>query len=101
MMAQFSILPISDNPHLSDAIGKALKIVHESGLDYRLTPMGTLVKGEWREIMDMIKKCHQALQEDYDRVMTQIKIDDVKSGDVDFDHKIKSVEQKTGIKFKT
>lgn len=100
MMVQFSILPVSSEQHIGDAVAKAVKIVHESGLDYKLTPMGTLIKGEWKPVMDVIKKCHEAVREDFDRVMTQVKIDNVKDGDIDFDHKIKSVEEKAGVEFK-
>lgn len=100
MMVQFSILPISDNRHISEPISKAVKIVHESGLEYKLTPMGTLVKGEWQEVMAVIKKCHEAVRDDFDRVMTHIKIDDVKFNESSFEHKIEAVEEKAGIEFK-
>lgn len=100
MMVQFSIMPISDDSHLSEPIAKAVKIIHESGLDYRLTPMGTLIKGEWREVMEVIKKCHETLRQQYDRVMTQIKIDDLKNGEPTFDDKIRSVEEKADMEFK-
>jgi len=100
MMVQFSIMPICDNSHLGEPIAKAVRIIHESGLDYRLTPMGTLIKGEWKEVMDVLKKCHEALREDHDRLMTQIKIDDMKNGEPSFEDKIKSVEEKAGIEFK-
>lgn len=100
MMVQFSLLPISDEVHISKPIAKAVKIIHESGLEYRLTPMATLIKGEWDEIMDVIKKCRDAVMEDYDRVMLQIKIDDIKTGESNFDAKIKSVEEKAGTQLK-
>ncbi len=100
MMVQFSIMPISEDQHLSEPIAKAIKIIHESGLEYKLTPMGTLIKGEWKEIMNVVKKCHQTVSEDFDRVVTQIKIDDVKNGDISFDDKIRAVEEKAEMEFK-
>lgn len=100
MMVHFSIMPISDERHLSEPISKAVKVVHESGLDYRLTPMGTLIRGEWNEVMHVIKKCHETLRKDYDRVMTQIKIDDVKNTEQSFDDKVQSVEEKADLEFK-
>jgi uncharacterized protein (TIGR00106 family) len=100
MMVQLSIMPISDNPHLAESVAKAVKIIDESGLEYRLTSMGTLIKGDWKEVMEVVKKCHEAVREDYDRVMTQIKIDDVKNGERTFEDKIKSVEEKAGMEFK-
>jgi uncharacterized protein (TIGR00106 family) len=99
MMVQFSIMPVSNNSKLSEAIAKAVKIIHESGLEYRLTPMGTLIKGDWNDVMKLVQKCHEAVRADYDRVMTQIKIDDSKT-DYAFDDKMKSVEEKAGMSFK-
>ena len=99
MMAQVSILPISDKTSISEPVAKTLKIIHESGLEYKLTPMGTLLRGEWNEVMKVVKKCHDAVREDFDRVMTQIKIDDNKTGNYSFDDKVKSVEEKAGMEF--
>ncbi len=100
MMVQLSIMPISEDKHLSKPIAKAVKIIHESGLEYKLTPMGTLIKGEWQEVMNVAKKCHEAVREDFDRVTTQIKIDDLKSCDISFDDKIRAVEEKAEMEFK-
>ncbi|MFQ5770996.1 MAG: MTH1187 family thiamine-binding protein [bacterium] len=100
MMVQVSIMPVSNQMKLSEPIAKAVKLIHESGLEYKLTPMGTLIKGDWNEVMNLVKKCHEAVREDYDRVMTQIKIDDSKLSDYSFDDKIKSVEEKAGMEFK-
>lgn len=100
MMVQFSIMPISGTPHLGEAIAKAVAIIDDSGLEYRLTPMATLIKGEWKDVMKVVKKCHDAVRKDYDRVTTQIKIDDFKDHDIAFDDKIHSVEEKAGKEFK-
>lgn len=100
MMVQLSILPISEERHLAEPIAKAVKIIHDSGLEYRLTPMGTLIKGEWQEVMAVVRKCHEAVREDFDRVKTHIKIDDVKDRDISFDDKIQAVEEKAEMEFK-
>jgi uncharacterized protein YqgV (UPF0045/DUF77 family) len=50
--------------------------------------------------MSVIKKCHEAVREDHDRVMTQIKIDDTKIHEYSFDDKVKAVEEKAGKTFK-
>jgi len=100
MMVQLSIVPISENVSMSDAIARAVKIVHDSGLEYRLTPMGTLIKGEWNEVMKVVKQCHDAVRAEFDRVWTTIKIDEVKDRDVSFDDKIKSVESKANMEFR-
>jgi uncharacterized protein (TIGR00106 family) len=100
MMVQLSILPVSGDQHISTAVAKAVKIIAESGLEYKLTPMATLIIGEWKEVMAVAKKCHDAVRADYDRVITQIKIDDVKDASISFDDKINAVEKKAGKTFK-
>ncbi|NIR50817.1 MTH1187 family thiamine-binding protein [candidate division KSB1 bacterium] len=100
MMVQLSIVPVSNQTSISEPIAKAVKIIHESGLEYRLTPMGTLIKGEWKEVMNVVKMCHEAVREDFDRVITQIKIDDFKDKDVAFDDKIKSVQKKSDVEIR-
>ncbi|MBS3813622.1 MAG: MTH1187 family thiamine-binding protein [Candidatus Acetothermia bacterium] len=76
MIVEFDTYPVGQEEGLGPEIAKAIKIVKESGLDYQLTAMGTLLEGEWDEVMDTIKECHQRLKEDHTRVETHVKIDD-------------------------
>ncbi len=97
MMIHLSIMPVADDVHLSEPVAAAVKIVHDSGLEYRLTAMGTLIRGDWNEVMGVVKACHETILQKYDRVVTQVKIDDNKNGDPGFDDKVKSAEEKSGI----
>ncbi len=96
MIVEFSILPVGVGPSLSKHVAKALDIVDESGLKYQFTPMGTIMEGEYEEIMHTIKKCHNAVLEDCDRVLTTIKIDDRKEAKGEIGKKITSVERRLG-----
>jgi uncharacterized protein (TIGR00106 family) len=100
MMIEFSILPIGEESHLGKYIAAAVKIVHDSGMEYRLTPMGTILVGEWEPAMAVIRKCHDAVRQMSDRVMTRIKIDDFKDGERLPEDKIKSVENLLGVAIK-
>ena len=97
MMVHLSIMPVSDEAHLSESVAMAVKIIDDSGLEYQLNAMGTLIKGDWKEVMQVVKKCHDAILDTTDRVVTQIKIDDDKSVDRTFSDKVKSVENKAGV----
>ena len=92
-MAEISIIPLSEDVHLAKYIAKAVEIVHKSDIEYRLTPMGTVLVGEWDPVMEIIRKCHEAVCENSDRVMTKIKIDDLKEMDKSPEDKINSVEK--------
>jgi uncharacterized protein (TIGR00106 family) len=96
MLAEFSIFPIGDGVSLSKYVARSLKLIDESGLSYRINPMGTVVEGEWDEVMALIKSCHHAILEDTQRVTCSIKIDDRKGKMNALDTKIKSVESKVG-----
>ena len=76
MIVEFDTYPMGKESGLGEDMAKVKKIVEKSGLDHQLTAMGTIIEGDWDEVMKTIKKCHQSLSKDYERVETHIKIDD-------------------------
>lgn len=96
MIVEFSILPVGVGPSLSKHISKALDIVDNSGLKYQFTPMGTILEGDYEEIMHTIKKCHNAVLEECERVVTTIKMDDRRGAKDEIEKKVESVETKLG-----
>lgn len=97
MLVEFSVIPIGKGASLHEHIAKAVKIVDVSGLDYRLNPMGTVIEGEWEQVLKVIRSCHDAIMSDSERVITSITIDDRKgviSGAIT--RKVKSVEETLG-----
>src|SRR5262245_6880162 len=93
MMVEFSILPVGKEVHLGKFIAEAVKIVHDSGIEYRLTPMGTLLIGDWDLVMKVVRSCHEAVGQHFDRVVTKIKIDDVQGQEKLPEAKVQSVER--------
>ena len=101
MLVEFSIMPVGDGISISSHVAKVAKIVDDSGLDYRINPMATVVEGNIDEVLDLIKKCHQAIMEDVERVYTTVVIDDRKDKIAPrLDKKLASVEEKAGRKLK-
>lgn len=100
MLTEFTIIPIGVGESLSRYVVDLVKIVEESGLDYRLTPMSTVVEGEWDEVMSLVTRCHKKTREKANRVITSITIDD-RAGKKDrLTGKIESVEQVLGKEVK-
>lgn len=93
MLVEFDTYPVGQEEDLGPEIAKAIKIVQKSGLNYQLTAMGTLLEGDWGEVMETIKKCHQRLKEDHNRVETHIKIDDHAGKTERLTGKVDSVEK--------
>ena len=76
MIVEFDTYPMGKESGLGREIAKVEKIIKESGLDHQLTAMGTILEGDWAEVMGVIEKCHKRLRRDHARVETHIKIDD-------------------------
>lgn len=100
MIVEFSVLPVGVGPSLSKHVAKAVDIVDNSGLKYQFTPMGTILEGNYEDIMHTIKKCHNAVLEDCERVVTTIKIDDRKETQGEMAKKVASVENRLGKELK-
>lgn len=101
MLFEFSIIPIGIGSSIGDKLAVILDIVDKSGLPYRVNPMGTVVEGEWKEVMGLIKKCHDKVMETSDRALITISIDDRKGKPNRIEEKIKSVEKRLGRKLKS
>ena len=95
MIVEISFVPVGVGTSLSRYIAKVIKNIEKSGLKYQLTPMGTIVEGEWNDISNLIDYSHNLIFEmGIERIITNIKIDyrlDKKSSMQD---KIDSVKKK-------
>lgn len=98
VLVEFSLFPVGREEHLSPFVAHSLEIIEKSGLPYQLTAMGTLVEGEWDEVMEVVKKCYMRMQEEAKRVYGTIKIDAKYGMTGQLKNKISSVEQKVGHK---
>ncbi len=96
MIAEFSIVPIGKGESVSEYVAECLKIVRKSGLSHQLTPMCTVLEGEYDEVMEVIRRCHMKVMTMCDRALTSIKIDDRKGRKEAIVEKVRSVERRIG-----
>ena len=75
VLLEFSMSPLTKGESVSEYVARSLDIIDKSGLPYQLTPMGTIIEGEWDEAMTVVTACFDAMRADCDRVGTHIKID--------------------------
>lgn len=99
-LMEFSIIPLDKGASLGKYIAKVLIVVDKSGLDYRLNPMGTVVEGEWSELLELLTECFRILEADSDRMSLQAKFDYRKGVSGAIESKIRSVETEAGRPFK-
>ncbi len=98
VLAEFSIVPLGKGASVSPQIARVMQIVVDSGISYRANPMGTVIEGDWDQVMNVVRRCHEDVLKDSERVVTTIKIDDRKGGGQRMDRKLASVEEKLGKK---
>ena len=100
VLLEFSMSPLGKGSSVSKYVARSLSIIDESGLDYRLHAMGTIIEGELGEVLDVLHKCLDAMSQDCDRVTCTAKLDYRKGYRGRLDSKVKSVEQKLGKSLK-
>jgi uncharacterized protein (TIGR00106 family) len=100
MLAEFSIVPVGVGSSVGAQLAEVLRIVDDSGLPYKINPMGTVVEGEWDEVMKLVKKCHKTAMKNGERAITTISIDDRKGKPNRIEAKVKSIEKRLGKSLK-
>ena len=93
MIANISIFPLGKGESLSEYVAQAVDEADKSGLDYRLTAMGTIVEGDWDAVMKLVKKMRDRLLKKSNRLYLNITLDERNDKRRRLESKIKSVEQ--------
>ncbi len=101
VLLEFSMSPLDKGQSVSPYVARSLAIIEESGLDYRLHAMGTIVEGDIDQVLDVLKKCFAAMAADCDRITCSAKLDFRKGYSGRLDSKVASVEDKLGHPLKT
>ena len=101
VLLEFSMSPMDKGESVSDYVSRSLEIVSDSGVDYRLNPMGTVLEGEWEEVMSVVKKCYEMMRSDCKRITCSVKIDYREGKNGRLESKMASVENKLGKKLRT
>ncbi len=101
VLLEFSIYPLDKGESLSQYVARSMEIIEQSGLDYRMNAMGTIIEGEWDQVFDVVHRCFERMKQDCNRIAGVIKLDYRKGRRGGLNAKILSVEEKAGKKFRT
>ena len=74
LLLELSIYPLGKERVGTD-VARAIDIIDKSGLDYRLNAMGTVIEGEWDEVMAVAKQCFDRMAKDHRRIEFTMKGD--------------------------
>lgn len=77
-VVEVKVVPLgTHHPSISSIIQESLGPVEMTGLNYRLTPTSTVIEGDLDQVLDLIRKMHEApFATGIARVLTTITIDE-------------------------
>jgi uncharacterized protein (TIGR00106 family) len=96
VLVEFSMRPMDKGESFGDEIARLIKIVEESGVEYRLHSMGTVLEGEWQDCFRVIEQCYEELAKTSKRVNVDIRVDARQGRDNRIEEKVRRVEEAIG-----
>jgi len=75
VLLEFSIAPVGQGESVSAHVARVIDLIDRSGVDYQLTPMGTILEGEWDDVIRVVSDCFKLLETDFNRVAMNLKVD--------------------------
>jgi uncharacterized protein (TIGR00106 family) len=101
VLLEFAMTPHGKGESLSQHVARILDIVDRSGVGYQLTAMGTILEGDWDEVMGVVGECFRALQTDCPRIAMNLKLDYRAGSEPRLRSKVDAVEGHVGRKLRT
>jgi uncharacterized protein (TIGR00106 family) len=96
VLLEMSITPLGVGDSVSEYVAQCVDLVDQSGLDYELHSMGTIVEGELDQVLDLMRRCVEQLAMHCDRVTCAAKLDFRRGQSGRIRSKVASVEKKLG-----
>ena len=96
VLLEMSITPLGKGESVSQYVAECVDLVDQSGLDYELHSMGTIVEGELDQVLDLMRRCIEQMARHSDRVTCAAKLDYRRGAAGRLTSKVTSVEEKLG-----
>jgi len=96
VLLEFSMFPLDKGESLSRYVARSIDIIDRSGVAYQTHAMGTVLEGEIDQVLDVVRRCYDAMAVDCNRIECSIKIDARKGSTGRLQSKVASVEEKLG-----
>lgn len=101
VMADLVVVPVGEGESLSRFVAEILKVIEASGITYRLHPMGTVLEGDWPDVMAVVDACFLRATELAGRVSLSLKIDYRPGRTSRLASKVRAVEAQVGHRLRT
>jgi uncharacterized protein (TIGR00106 family) len=97
VLLNFAMFPTDKGRSVSKYVAKIIELIRESGVPYKLNPMGTTIETEtMEEALDIVNRAYLALEPHADRIYSTISIDVRKEEMGRMNRKIDSIENEIG-----
>ncbi|MGB7264440.1 MAG: thiamine-binding protein [Terracidiphilus sp.] len=70
MLLELSVLPKGKGRHASEAAADLARIIDTCGLYHQAKNKGTVLEGNWDQLMAVAKKCHDEVLKSNQRIVT-------------------------------
>ncbi len=67
MLVAFSVTPLGVGEDVGAYVADAVRVVRDSGLPNRTDAMFTTIEGEWDEVLAVVKRAYEAVQQSAQR----------------------------------
>ncbi|MFT4570525.1 MAG: hypothetical protein ACI8TX_000546 [Hyphomicrobiaceae bacterium] len=95
VIVDLCVVPLGVGISVSSHVAACARVLDEAGLSTRLHAFGTNVEGEWDEVFQAIKRCHEVVHEmGAPRITTTVKVGTRTDRDQTMEDKIRSVVDK-------
>lgn len=97
VLLEFSMFPTDKGESVSAYVSRIIDMIDKSGLQYKLTPMGTVIEcEEMDEALEVIKRAYECLEPDCARIYSSLKFDIRKEKKSRLKGKIESIQKALG-----
>ncbi|MBN1956804.1 MAG: MTH1187 family thiamine-binding protein [Desulfuromonadales bacterium] len=99
VIVDLCVVPLGVGVSVSKYVALCQKILQEAGLQTRLHAYGTNIEGDYDQVFSAIRRCHEEIHAaGAPRISTTIKLGTRVDRDQTMSDKLRSVEEKLGVK---
>lgn len=95
VIVDLCVVPLGVGVSLGKYIAACEKVLQKTGLKTQLHAYGTNIEGEWDQVMEAVKQCHQTLHEmGVPRISSSIRLGTRVDRDQTIEDKVRSVRER-------
>ncbi len=95
VICELVVVTYDIGPSLSPFVSKVVKMIRDdTSVTHQLCPMGSVIEGDWKDVMRLVDRIMIAFAPDYERIGITLKVDYRRSKRDRIEGKVRSVEEK-------